>query len=262
MYANYHTHTFRCTHARGTEREYIETAVAAGMKVLGFADHSPYPFEDIHYSGFRMRCAELADYCETLRSLREEYKDVIDIRIGLEAEYYPAHFADLCALADENGVEYFIMGQHFTCNEYDGGEWSNKGYSFRETTDPRCLEKYCSQVCEGIETGRFLYVAHPDLIRFTGDRDVYAEQVDRIITLSKERGMPLEYNLLGLDDGRHYPNPVFWEQAAKRGAKVVLGCDAHDAERLDRPDLEKRAVRYLETLGMAPEKELVLPKRI
>ena len=41
MYANYHTHTVRCNHARGSEREYIETAIARGMQVLGFSDHVP-----------------------------------------------------------------------------------------------------------------------------------------------------------------------------------------------------------------------------
>ena len=33
VYANYHTHTFRCHHANGTEREYIEQAIErAGTK--------------------------------------------------------------------------------------------------------------------------------------------------------------------------------------------------------------------------------------
>ena len=45
MIANYHTHTWRCRHADGTEREYVETAIEAGLKILGFSDHTPqvYP---------------------------------------------------------------------------------------------------------------------------------------------------------------------------------------------------------------------------
>ena len=31
MIANYHTHTWRCHHAGGTERQYIESAIAAGI---------------------------------------------------------------------------------------------------------------------------------------------------------------------------------------------------------------------------------------
>ena len=35
MIANYHTHTWRCKHASGTERTYVEQAIAAGLKILG-----------------------------------------------------------------------------------------------------------------------------------------------------------------------------------------------------------------------------------
>ena len=34
MLKNYHTHTPRCRHATGTEREYIEAAIAAGIRKM------------------------------------------------------------------------------------------------------------------------------------------------------------------------------------------------------------------------------------
>ena len=37
MTANYHTHTWRCNHASGTEREYIEKAIESGIRILGFS---------------------------------------------------------------------------------------------------------------------------------------------------------------------------------------------------------------------------------
>ena len=52
---SFHNHTWRCNHATGTEREYVENAVKHGMTVLGFSDHSPYVFEGDYYSGFRMK---------------------------------------------------------------------------------------------------------------------------------------------------------------------------------------------------------------
>ena len=98
MIANYHTHTFRCHHASGTEREYIEKAIAEGLTVMGFSDHVPMPFPDGHQSGFRVRIEELEDYIRTLEALREEYKDRIQILIGFEAEYYPAYFEAMLEL--------------------------------------------------------------------------------------------------------------------------------------------------------------------
>ena len=56
MIANYHTHTWRCRHADGTEREYVERAIEGGLKILGFSDHSPYPFPD----GYDSRHADAA----------------------------------------------------------------------------------------------------------------------------------------------------------------------------------------------------------
>ena len=33
MIANYHTHTWRCNHAFGVEKQYIENAIAGGLPV-------------------------------------------------------------------------------------------------------------------------------------------------------------------------------------------------------------------------------------
>ena len=81
MIANYHTHTARCGHANGKDRDYVETAIARGVKVLGFSDHVPMPFPDGHESRFRVPMRLLDDYVQSVLSLREEYKDKIDIKL-------------------------------------------------------------------------------------------------------------------------------------------------------------------------------------
>ena len=50
MQVNLHTHTTRSHHASGTEREYIENAIAGGLTRFGFSDHAPYVFRDGYYS--------------------------------------------------------------------------------------------------------------------------------------------------------------------------------------------------------------------
>ena len=50
MIANYHTHTWRCMHAEGTEREYVERAIEGGLKILGFSDHTPMPYANGYVS--------------------------------------------------------------------------------------------------------------------------------------------------------------------------------------------------------------------
>ena len=70
LLANFHTHTSRCHHAVGEDREYVEAAIARGIKTLGFSDHSPYLFDGDYYSHFRMRPEEFEGYIKSLLSLR------------------------------------------------------------------------------------------------------------------------------------------------------------------------------------------------
>ena len=61
--------------------------------------------------------------------------------------------------------------------------------------------------------------------------------------VAKKLGIPLEINLLGVHDSRHYPNEVFWQIAGNIGCKVIFGFDAHTAERAyDAESIEKAKV--------------------
>ena len=74
MIFNYHTHTTRCNHAIGTDREYVENAIQKGLKTLGFSDHAPYFFPNTdYYSPFRMQVDELFAYADSIRALQKEY---------------------------------------------------------------------------------------------------------------------------------------------------------------------------------------------
>ncbi len=238
MNANFHTHTYRCHHASGTEREYIEKAIDAGLKVLGFSDHAPYIFKDGHYSGFRMHPEELAGYVQTLSALREEYKKDIEIRIGLEIEYYPTLFEDTLKFICSQGVEYLLLGQHYAMGEFPG-----ELYSARESSDPKRLQAYVDNVLQGAETGLFSYVAHPDIINFTGDEEFFESELDRLVKGILKQNLPLEINLLGLAEGRNYPSHRFFKILEKNNATVILGSDAHKPENVYNAELIESAIK-------------------
>ena len=121
MNYNYHTHTARCGHANGTEEEYIQRAIACGIRHMGFSDHIPCRFPDGYESYYRIPVDQVQDYFSTLNALREKYRDQIDLKIGFEMEYYPLHFDRMLANARAWGAEYLILGQHFIGNEHPGG---------------------------------------------------------------------------------------------------------------------------------------------
>ena len=89
MIANYHTHTKRCQHAIGEDREYVERAIAEGLMVLGFSDHGPMPYKN-YASYYKMTPEELPEYVGSVISLKKEFEDKIKIHLGLEVEYYPS----------------------------------------------------------------------------------------------------------------------------------------------------------------------------
>lgn len=233
MIANYHTHTWRCNHASGTEREYVENAIGQGLKILGFSDHTPYIFPGEYYSHFRMKLSQLEDYVETVLDLRKEYCGYIEIPLGLELEYYPKLLPDLLPVLQDYPIDYLLMGQHFIGNEID------EHYSGWPTDDVRILERYVDQVIEGMHTGLFTYVAHPDLIHFLGDKCTYQKHMRRLCQAAKQCEIPLEVNLLGIREGRNYPDALFWEQAAVEGCDVILGRDAHSAQQLLESNMEE-----------------------
>lgn len=235
MIENYHTHTVRCRHAAGAEEEYVLNAIEAGIKVLGFSDHTPFLFPGDYYSTMRMFPHQLEDYVASVLALKEKYKDKIDIRLGLEVEYYPDRMEGLLKLIEPYPIEYFILGQHWCGNE------QNEPYNGRPTDNEAHWKKYCAQVVDAMKTGLFTYFAHPDLLCFTGDPKLFQQQAEILCLGAKEYDVPLEINLLGIRSGRHYPNERFWEIAGEVGCKVVFGCDAHSPKEMNDPASEKKA---------------------
>lgn len=245
MIANYHTHTWRCNHAEGVERQYVENAVSSGLRILGFSDHTPYIFPGDYYSGFRMKLNQLQDYVDSVLKLREEFAGVIEIPLGLELEYYPELLPQLLPILRDLPIDYLLLGQHFIGNEI------NEHYSGWKTGDERILARYVDQVIESMQTGLFTYIAHPDLIHYVGDDKVYSRHMRRLCQAAKNCGMLLEVNLLGLHEGRHYPNDMFWEQAATEGCSVILGRDAHSPKHLLDRKTEDRAMALVKSFDLS-----------
>ena len=246
MIANYHTHTARCGHASGEDREYVESAIRAGFKTLGFSEHAPMPFPgDIPENNLRqllamrMKTHEMDGYIESVLSLREEYKNDIDILVGFEAEYFEPFFDEFIEYISDYPIDYLILGQHFG-TPYD----ENMIHNGAQTSKEQILKDYVDTVVKGISTGKFSYVAHPDLLFFTRSLEVYEREMTRLINCANEHKIPLEINLYGMQEVRNYPTLAFWQLANNIGCDVVFGSDAHRPENMKNP----YALRYAEEL--------------
>lgn len=254
MFYNYHSHTALCGHASGTPREYIETAVAGGVRVMGFSDHAPFRFPDGYESGHRVKTKDAQGYMQTIRQLREEYRDRIELYVGFEMEYYPKYFDDMLAYVRSLGAEYLILALHYLQNEYPDGV-----YSGTETESEALLEEYVDNAIAAMHTGVFTYLAHPDLMRYVGDDEIYIRHMRRLCAEAARLNFPLEINFLGIRESRHYPRALFWQIAGEEGSPVVFGCDAHDTPSACDQASFRKAMEMVKTyrLNLIEKPELV-----
>lgn len=235
MKVNLHTHTARCGHACGTDEEYVIAAIEAGFTTLGFSDHTPFPYENGYVNGTKMLPEELDGYIASVLSLKEKYRNQIQILLGLECESVPRFFPYLRQISKD--MDYLILGNH--------ADWSVGEVYAGNLKTPEQLEHYVRTAVEGMESGLFLYLAHPDLM--LGGYPVFddaAKQLSRQLCREANRlKMPIEYNLYGLFKGPKpgclgYPCDFFWEIAAEENVRTVIGVDAHQPDNLTNCDIE------------------------
>lgn len=240
---NYHTHTARCGHARGSDREMVQAAVDAGIRILGMADHCPYPGVSGPAAGVRMTLEQTRGYFDSFAALRDAFAGQVELHIGFEAEYFPGLFEGMLDFLADYPCEYLILGQHFDSG--DGG-W----YYGRPTDDEAVLARYVEQVIRGIESRRFAYVAHPDLCRFVGDAAVERKHYLALCQAAREYNLPLEVNLLGYRDRRGYPRESFFRLAQEVGNTLILGVDAHAPEQFADPAVMDDCCRWAAQFGL------------
>ena len=234
----YHTHTARCGHAVGLDEEYVKHAIEFGIKRLGFSDHVFIP--NLNQPGIRGRYDELEDYLSSIRSLKEKYKDQIEILVGFEAEFSSSLLPYYRSLLDNKTVDYLIMGQHFY---YEDGKM---GFYFDKNNLVQGLYRYTNDVIEGIKSGVYKYVAHPDFFmnacnQLTGDIGICAR---RILKACEEYHLPIEVNITGMnkygyDEKYMYSSSFFFELSKQYDVQIVLGIDAHSPEHFSLENVQK-----------------------
>ncbi len=247
MKANYHTHTARCHHAIGKDEDYVKSAIAAGFDELGFSDHTPWRYHSDFVSHMRMRLEKFQDYKQSVLALKEKYRDQISIKLGLEVEYFPQYMGWLREFLRQEQVDYIIFGNHYYLSD------EKRVYFGTACVDERYLELYCEQCIEGMESGLYSYLCHPELFMRGYPRfDERCEKIAyRICEAAKRLNIPLEYNLAGaayneINHVHEYPHPRFWEIAREVGNTAIIGSDAHHYEDLRNPYYWDKAQHYLD----------------
>ena len=160
---NYHTHTRRCGHADNNMsdedfvKEFIKRVILMSLKIVIL--HTVSLNADVigcgggkFYTGF----TDMPERVPTFVSLKEKYKDKIEIETGFEIEYLPGQEENLYELKNE--TDKLILGQHFIY----GGKNELKIFRKHDFTNEEIL-KYAEYIKTAIEKNIPNIIAHPDI---------------------------------------------------------------------------------------------------
>lgn len=220
----------------------LEAARRAGLRILGFSEHSPRPPEYTYPEDYQDKLKRhLPDYIDEVRQLDSEERLAppdrsLRVLLGIEADFFPAHEDFTRDLIRKYPFDYVIGGLHFQ------GEW---GFDFRsedwEGLDDAALSviygRYYADLAAMCRSGMFHVAAHPDLIKlFTKKRfDAWletpeAESLVRSALLSiRDNGMLMEISSAGLRKpcDEIYPGPKIMALAAELDVPISFASDAH-----------------------------------
>ena len=246
---NFHTHVYLCKHAEGSPNDYAKVAEREGLTALGFSDHCPYP--DGTWGDVRMDYSDLPTYLKLVAEAKATSK--VPIYLGYECEWhkrYKNFFTEV--LIGEHKANYLVFGPH----------WVQIDNTFKyvpRVTEKENLIKYVDQTIEGMESGLFAFLAHPDLF-LEHVEEITPFHLDiskKIIEASVALKMPIEVNGNGCTrelitrNGKpeyRYPVTAFWRLAKELGAHIVLSADAHIPEHL--ASNRQKAIAFATDLGL------------
>ena len=223
-----HMHTPLCKHARGEPEEYAQVGVDRNLKGIIVTCHSPMPDRFSH--SVRMDEAQLPDYFALVERARKIFEGQLDVRLGMESDWFPGMEDWLRDLHGRADLDYILGSIHPFTEEY-------RDVFFQK--DPETLHRqYFDQLAQSAECGLFDSLSHPDLVK-----NIYPEDwsVDRVLDgieaaldRIRETGIAMELNTSGVLKSISEVNPgrTMLACMAERNIPVVLGSDSHVPERV------------------------------
>lgn len=241
-----HTHHARCGHAIGELREYVEAAISCGLQTIGLTPHSPFFAEEVdqYLPHVAMARSEFPRYVAEASQLKDEYRSVIDVRVGVEADFLEPSYAVYRKALSREPLDYIIGSVHVVgeVDVFNERRWH--GLTQDEIRAEK--DKYCRLVALSAKLGNYDVLGHIDAIK--GSLPTLAEvetpAVDAMLAAIAAADVVIEVNTSGKTKpcGGWYPAEDVLERAFHFGVKVTYGSDAHEPSRVGD---EVEAVRTL-----------------
>lgn len=242
-----HTHTNYCDGKYSAE-EMILAAIKCNMKSIGISTHGPTPFE----SDWNIKKASIDKYIMEINSLKEKYKDLIEIYLGMELDYIPGIGFDDTARDLMTKLDYYIGSVHYLGKFKNGSMWT-VDYNIEELLqginesfggDIRlAVEAYYSYIGEMAQKYEPPIIGHLDLIKknnknnilFNEQEDWYINAVDKCLDIIKNTSSIIEINTGGIARGyvkEQYPSTFILKMIRNKNIPIIINSDAHTTDSL------------------------------
>lgn len=236
--SNVHTHSVYCD-GKNTPEEMVLAAISSGFSSLGFSGHAYTPHDD----SYCMSPEATLKYIDEVNSLKEKYKDQIEIYLGCECDLY--------SLIEREKYDYIIGSVHYvkapdgslhsvdhtesimvdTVNKYFNSDF----YSY--------IKAYYEAIAQIGKLSPHI-VGHFDLVvKFNEGNRYFDENSKEYLDLAysaMDAIIPccdlFEVNTGAISRGYKstpYPHMALLKRLCEKGARITLTSDCHDADFLD-----------------------------
>ena len=250
-----HCHTPLCKHAFGEPDEYAAVALERGFRGITFTCHCPLP--DGFSANVRMTPGQFGEYVAMIHATRDKFAGRLDVRLGLESDYYPGVEPWLEELHGRVPLSHVLGSIHYQVSDYRKSYYHGDVIAYQEL--------YFEHLALSAESGLFDTLAHPDLIKNESPADWDFERMRPIIARALDRiaatGVAMELNTSGVQKSlsEMNPSPLQLSMMCERGIPVVIGADAHIPERVG--DGYETALGLLAAAGYAEVSYFIDRKR-
>ena len=234
--SDYHMHTHNSGDSTAPMKDMIESAISCSLSEICFTEHMDLDFpitESVPEGTFTL---DIPSYTRELFSYKEEYKEKISIKYGIELGLQTQIVKENTQILADNNFDFVIGSIHLLdhADPFYPDMWEG-----RDEED--IIRRYFVATLENIKAFTdFDVLGHLDyIVRYTPTKGAgysynkYKDEIDAILTCLAENGKGLDLNTKSLTRGGSQPNPN--SEILKRfnelgGRIITFGSDAHNPE--------------------------------
>jgi len=228
---DYHMHTYFSADSKAVPEQHILKAIEEGLDEICFTDH-----HDVEYPQ-QPFILNVNKYVQELEVLKEKYKDIINIKIGIELGLDPIHKEEIERVATSYPFDFIIGSIHaigeteFLIGDFFEGKTKEQAHIdyFKQCIDcVNCFDTFNV-------FGHFDYIErYGNYEDNTVNTDLYWDLIDEFLEIIISKNKGLEVNTSGYNlRNEGFPKKQILKRYYDLGGRIItIGSDSHTSNRV------------------------------